>query len=209
MEVKLYKNIKTRIAYVEFYDVLENLVKKSIYKASTINKIFHNRSREELITGLDAMCDEKWQLVPELQPALAKIEEIRYYYTQKKSRRQVRGFVENQKIAMPALIVSILRIARFLLKRVKRRKRETRSIEKSLPEEGRPGAIDFIAGEESEDIQRRSNLLHSEDRTQVIKTISHSQNNPTKAEIKKKMKRVKSQYVKKGTRAESENSGFE
>ena len=134
MELKIYSHPNKEGGFVEFYDVLESLVKKSIYHASTVDKIYHNRSKEDLITGLQGMWDEKCQLMADLQPKIADIEEIKYYYNEKKKHGTQGGFVES-KMKLPTLVVCILRISRKLQKSAKVRRMNSQGTIKTIKKE--------------------------------------------------------------------------
>lgn len=121
MELKIYRHTELGFHYVEFFDVLEALVKKTIFRPQTLEKIYHNTSKENLIEGLVELYDQKGQLLIENHKYLENIEEIRHYYGLKNSKRNYLYVLS--KAQLPVLVWVILRITSSLRKAVKLRKK--------------------------------------------------------------------------------------
>ena len=121
MDLKIYRHTELGFHFVEFYDVLEALVKKTIFKPQTLKKIYDNENRETLIEGLQNLWDEKSQLLIDDQKYMKNIEEIRYYYGLKNKKRNY--LYECIKVQLPILCWVILRISHNLRKAAKARKK--------------------------------------------------------------------------------------
>jgi hypothetical protein len=120
MELKIYKHTELSRHYVEFYDVLEALVKKTLYKRQTLDKIYSNTSRTTLVEGLQKLWDEKSLLLVDDQAYMGNIEEIRYYYGVKNKNRNF--LFKHTRTHLPFLVWVILSITRTLKKAVQQRK---------------------------------------------------------------------------------------
>jgi len=117
LQLKLYRKAGTGLHYIAFYDVLEALVKKCIYRPQTLHKIYNNQSKEALIEGLGELWDQKNQLAMDKEEYIRKIEDLKYYY-EAKARQESSSYVL-VKIKLPTLVCVILRISRILKARVK------------------------------------------------------------------------------------------
>lgn len=135
MDLKIYKHAEKEGYFVEFYDVLEALVKKTIYQPQTLDKIYNNINKETLLEGLEELMGQKSSLLIESQEFLKNVEEIRYYYGLKSKKRNY--LYELTKAEMPVLVWVILSITRSLRRAVKARKRmvkENEEMKQMLPE---------------------------------------------------------------------------
>lgn len=141
MELKIYAN--EEYSFIEFYDVLEAAVKMTIYKPQTLEKIFNNTSKENLIEGLVQLWNEKNQLILESQRCFDNIEDLAYYYEVKKNEGTL-GKFRLTKVQMPLLIVITLNIMRTLKKRVKARKAAALELNKKN-EQNNTQSGDFIS----------------------------------------------------------------
>ncbi len=121
LEVKIYQHKQLYYHYVEFYDVLEALVKKTIYKKQTLYKIFNNSSKDALVDGLQDLWNEKSKLTMEEQTSLGKIEALTFYYNAKKAK-EAQSLYTLIKAQLPMLVWITLRITRTLRLKVKQRK---------------------------------------------------------------------------------------
>eukprot|EP00826_Nyctotherus_ovalis_P044512 TRINITY_DN4808_c0_g1_i12.p1 TRINITY_DN4808_c0_g1~~TRINITY_DN4808_c0_g1_i12.p1 ORF type:complete len:608 (-),score=171.08 TRINITY_DN4808_c0_g1_i12:156-1979(-) len=121
LDLKIYYHEDDPKHYVEFYDVLEALVKKSIYRPQTLNMIFNNESKDELIDGLQKLWAEKSSLLIEDQEELGKVEALNYYYDAKLASAR-EGLNQLKKAQLSSLVWHTLRISMTLKRMVKKRK---------------------------------------------------------------------------------------
>jgi len=138
LQLKLYSHKSNYHHYVAFYDVLEALVKKCIYRPQTLDKIYNNQSKEALIEGLGELWDQRTQLAMDKEEYTRKIEDLKHYYDAKASQESTE--YKPIKIKLPNLVWIILRIAKILKSRIKAKapipQRRESDIEKfSLPSE--------------------------------------------------------------------------
>ncbi len=122
LDVKVYERPNSTYNYIEFYDVLEALVKRTVYRPQTLDDIYNNPSKYKLREGLQSLWDEKSQLGFESQPALQKVENLRRYYEKKRAKIVSAGYTR-RKILLPYLVWVTLKLTRVLKKQVKARKR--------------------------------------------------------------------------------------
>jgi len=118
LQLKLYRYKDSGKHFVAFYDVLEALVKKCIYRPQTLAKIYSNVSKEALIKGLEELWDQKTQLAMDTENYMSKIEDIRYYY-ELKWKREAKSSYKEIQIRLPMLVLVILRMTRILKMKVK------------------------------------------------------------------------------------------
>lgn len=121
LDLKIYYYEDDPKHYVEFYDVLEALVKKSIYRPQTLNMIFNNESKDELIEGLQKLWAEKSSLLIEDQEELGKVEALSYYYDAKLASAR-EGLSQLKKAQLSSLVWHTLRISMTLKRKVKKRR---------------------------------------------------------------------------------------
>ena len=124
LQLRIYRCKTNNLHYVAFYDVLEALVKRSIYRPQTLDKIYNNRSKDALIKGLQELWDQRTQLAMEGEERYVKnIEDLRYYY-ESKMKRAGTDLFEQIKVNLPLLVWIILKLSKHLRRRVKARKKE-------------------------------------------------------------------------------------
>jgi len=123
LQLKLYRHQETGKHFVAFYDVLEALVKKTIYRPQTLAKIYNNQSKNALIKGLEELWDQKTQLAMDSEKYMNKIELIRYYYKLKWKKEAICPYKEI-KIRLPMLVLIILKVSRILKQKVKAKKNQ-------------------------------------------------------------------------------------
>ena len=121
LELKIYYYSTSPIYYLEFYDVLEALVKRSIYRPQTLHKIFNNTSKNELVDGLKELWAEKSKLIIDEQENLGNVEALNFYYTEKKNRAKG-GINCLKKAQLPLMVWFTLRITKTLKQNVLKRK---------------------------------------------------------------------------------------
>ncbi len=121
LQLKLYLSSKTHHHLLAFYDVLEALVKKTLYRPQTLDKIYNNASKETLISGLTELWEQRAHLAMDTPEYVDKIEDLRYYYNSKKRQHENPEYVLI-KARMPTVVWLILRICKELRRRVKLRK---------------------------------------------------------------------------------------
>ncbi len=122
LDLKIYHRESDNLHYLEFYDVLESLVKRTTYRAQTMDDIYNNPSRSRLLQGLEKLCDQKNQMRFDVQPALQKVESLRQYY-EKKSHKTDASEYKRLKSLLPHLVWATLKVTRTLKRQVKARKR--------------------------------------------------------------------------------------
>jgi len=121
LQLKIYRHEQTGKHFIAFYDVLEALVKKCIYKPQTLVKIYSNASKDALIKGLEELWDQKTQLAMDSENYMSKIEDIRYYY-ELKWKREAKFSYKEIKTRLPTLVLIILKMTRILKERVRANK---------------------------------------------------------------------------------------
>lgn len=151
MDLKIYRHTELGFYYVEFFDVLEALVKKTIFKPQTLKKIYDNENKETLIEGLQHLWDEKSQLLIDDQKYMQSIEEIRYYYGLKNRKRNY--LYECIKVQLPILCWVILRISHNLRKAAKARKKKILDPQNDVEQAGGKGKeLDIGTIEETKEV---------------------------------------------------------
>ncbi len=121
LQLRIYWSEKTQEHLLAFYDVLEALVKKTIYRPQTLDKIYNNRSKEALVSGLCELWSQRAQLTMDDPKYVNKIEDLRHYYDAKMRKGENPEYVLI-KARLPTVVWLILRICKRLRNRVKARK---------------------------------------------------------------------------------------
>ncbi len=137
LQVGLYRHKIDGRCYVAFYDVLEAMVKRSMYRPQTLDKIYNNLSKEILIKGLQELWDQRTQLSMDSDNYVKHIEDLRYYYNSKTKRGENPEY-ELIKVRLSSLVWTILTICKSLRHQIKKRKFGTR-------EESKTGSKPFDA----------------------------------------------------------------
>eukprot|EP00826_Nyctotherus_ovalis_P051097 TRINITY_DN636_c0_g1_i1.p1 TRINITY_DN636_c0_g1~~TRINITY_DN636_c0_g1_i1.p1 ORF type:complete len:441 (-),score=131.58 TRINITY_DN636_c0_g1_i1:149-1471(-) len=124
LQLRIYRSKNNGLHYVTFYDVLEGLVKKSLYKPQTVDKIYNNLSKEALIKGLQELWDQRTQLVMDIDLYMNRMEDLYYYYELRK-RFEARSNYTPIKVNLPFLVWTILKISKQLKTKVKERMKKS------------------------------------------------------------------------------------
>ena len=141
MQLKVYYHNSTGNHCLEFYDVLEALVKRSLYRPQTLDKIYNNDSKELLVQGLEELWDQKAQLTMENPKYVENIEDLRYYTRAKEGKAKNPDYVLI-KAKMSTVVWLILRINKKLKLKVKqRRKAELKRKEEAKIADGSPKVL--------------------------------------------------------------------
>eukprot|EP01022_Parablepharisma_sp_SALTPOND_P017475 TRINITY_DN27_c0_g2_i1.p2 TRINITY_DN27_c0_g2~~TRINITY_DN27_c0_g2_i1.p2 ORF type:complete len:498 (-),score=73.78 TRINITY_DN27_c0_g2_i1:69-1562(-) len=138
LQLKIYCYEKDNGHYLAFYDVLEALVKRTLYRPQTLNKIYNNQSKEMLVKGLEELWDQRAQMCMDDSKYVEKIEDLRYYYKSKGRKGENPEFKQlNTKIQSVVWIT--LKVCKKLRQQAKARKRrmkeEAERAEKAKKEE--------------------------------------------------------------------------
>jgi len=120
LQLRVFRSKETGLHYVSFYDLLEGLVKRSLYKPQTLEYIYHNRCKADVIKGLQELWDQRTQLAMDSDTYMNRIEDLRYYYGLKKSFEASSSY-KPIKANLPTLVWIILKISRDLKVKVEER----------------------------------------------------------------------------------------
>ena len=123
LQLSLYRKEDNGYHYVAFYDVVESLVKRCLYKPQTLNKIYNNLTKEMLIKGLQELWDQRTQLAMDSDMYLNTIEDLHYYYELKRNT-VLKSKYKLIKVNLPLLVWIILKISMGLRNRINMKKRK-------------------------------------------------------------------------------------
>ena len=160
MELGIYHYPIDNLNYIEFYDVLEALVKRTIYRPEVLDNIYKDSSPNKLRKALEDLWEQKSQLMYESQSALRNVENLKLYY-QRKAKRS--DYYIKRKVKLPMLVWATLKITQNLRKNVRRRKSSSKR--------------DIFEAEEVHNRGSRASLFQTEERAKD--TIEGDTNNNT------------------------------
>ena len=125
LQLSIYRHKDRGWHYIAFYDVLEALVKKCLYRPQTLNEIYHNESKDKLVAALQELWDQKNQLDMNTEEYMNRMEDLRYYYESKKVRESKSKF-KLIRVNLPLLVLIILKLSKNLRSKAKERHRRER-----------------------------------------------------------------------------------